>query len=63
MGLITNNDKTAYREEVRALMEWCQGNNLNVNRRKELREHASIHIDGTAVEKVEKLEVPRHTHH
>jgi hypothetical protein len=24
LGLITNNHETAYREEVRALVEWCQ---------------------------------------
>ena len=38
VGLITNNDETAYREEVRALEEWCQENNLslNVNKTKEL---------------------------
>jgi hypothetical protein len=24
VGLITNNDKSTYREEVRALAEWCQ---------------------------------------
>ena len=50
VGLITNNDETSYREEVRALVEWCQENNLslNVNKTKELivdfrkqqREHA-----------------------
>ena len=36
--LITNNDETAYREEVRALGVWCQENNLsvNVNKTKEL---------------------------
>ena len=44
---------------------WCQENNLshNVNKTKELivdvrkqqREHAPIHIDGTPVEKVESL--------
>jgi hypothetical protein len=35
--LITNNDETAYREEVRALGVWCQENNLslNVNKTKE----------------------------
>ena len=54
--LITNNDKIAYREEVTALAEWCQENNLslNVNKMKELivdfrkqqREHTPIHIDG-----------------
>ena len=58
VGQITNNDETAYREEVRALAEWCQENNLslNVNKKKELivdfrrqqREHAPIHIDRTA---------------
>ena len=28
VGLITNNDETAYREEVSALGVWCQQNNL-----------------------------------
>jgi hypothetical protein len=28
VGLVTNNDETAYREEVKALGEWCQENNL-----------------------------------
>jgi hypothetical protein len=60
VGLITNNEETAYVEEVRALVEWCQENNvsLNVNKIKELkqqREHASIHIDGTTVEQVESF--------
>ena len=65
VGLITNNDKTAYREEVRALGGWFQENNLtlNVNKTKEMivdfkkqqREHPPIHIDGTAVEKVESF--------
>ena len=38
VGLITNNDETAYREEMRALGVWCQGNNLtlNVNKTKEM---------------------------
>uniref|UniRef100_A0A8C8I2H8 Metalloproteinase inhibitor 2 n=1 Tax=Oncorhynchus tshawytscha TaxID=74940 RepID=A0A8C8I2H8_ONCTS len=63
VGLITNNDETAYREEVRALGVWCQENNLtlNVNKTKEMivdfrkqqREHTPpIHIDGTVVERV-----------
>jgi hypothetical protein len=65
VGLITNNDETAYREEVRALGMWCQENNLstNINKTKELildfrkqqREHPPIHIDRTAVEKVESF--------
>jgi hypothetical protein len=31
VGLITDNDKTAYREEVRDLAVWCQNNNLSLN--------------------------------
>jgi hypothetical protein len=62
VGFITNNDETAYREEVRALGVWCQENNLSLNvsktkemivDRKQQREHPPIHIDTTAVEKVE----------
>ena len=38
VGLITNNDETAYREEVRDLAVWFQDNNLslNVSKTKEL---------------------------
>ena len=63
--LITNNDKTAYREEVSALRVWCQENNLtlNVNKTKEMivdirkqqMEQPPIHIDGTVVERVESF--------
>ena len=63
VGLITNNDESAYREEVRDLGEWCQENNLflNVNKTKELimdfrkqqREHPPIHIDWTTEENLE----------
>jgi hypothetical protein len=31
VGLITNNDETAYRQEVRDLSVWCQGNQLSLN--------------------------------
>jgi hypothetical protein len=31
VGLITNNDQTAYREEMRALGLWSQENNLSLN--------------------------------
>jgi hypothetical protein len=65
IGLIISNDKTAYREEVRALAEWCQENNLSLNVtktkgliadfRKQQREHTHIHIDRAAVEKVESF--------
>ena len=62
VGLITNNDETADREEVRGPGVWCQEINLslNVDKTKELimdirkqqRGHPSIHTDGTAVEQV-----------
>ncbi|XP_062848890.1 signal peptide peptidase-like 2 [Trichomycterus rosablanca] len=63
IGLISNNDETAYREEVQHLATWCEDNNLlfNNNKTKELivdfrREgggmHDPIHIDGIAVERV-----------
>ena len=65
VGLITNNDETACREEERALGVWCQENNLlfKVNKtkemivdfRKEQREQHPIHIDGTAVDKVKSF--------
>ena len=58
-------NETAYREEVRALGVWSQENNLSlkVNKTKEMivdfrkqqREHPPIHINGTAVEKVERF--------
>ena len=31
VGLITNNNKTTYKEEVRALGVLCQENNLSLN--------------------------------
>ncbi len=62
VGLITDNDETAYREEVHALTRWCQENHLslNINKTKELvvdfrrqkREHTPIIIDGTPVQRV-----------
>ena len=64
-GLITDNDKTAYREEVRDLVVWCQDNNLSLNvtktnemivdYRKRRTEHAPILIDGAVVEQVESF--------
>ena len=61
--LITNNDETAYREEVRALGVCCQENILTqrqqnemiVDFRKQQREHPPIHINGTAVEHLRRL--------
>ncbi len=60
IGLITDNDETAYREEVSTLTKWCQENHLslNIDKTKELvvdfrrqsREHTPISIDKTPVE-------------
>uniref|UniRef100_A0A8K9X6Q5 Reverse transcriptase domain-containing protein n=1 Tax=Oncorhynchus mykiss TaxID=8022 RepID=A0A8K9X6Q5_ONCMY len=62
VGLITDNDETAYREEVRDLAGWCQNNNLSLNvtktkemivdYRKSSTEHVPILIDGAVVEQV-----------
>ncbi len=62
IGLITDNDETAYRAEVSTLTQWCQENHLSLNivKTKELvvdfrrqsREHTPITIDKTPVERV-----------
>ncbi len=62
IGLITDNDETAYREEVSILTKWCQENHLslNIDKTKELvvdyrrqsREHTPITIDKTPVERL-----------
>uniref|UniRef100_A0A8C9SC26 Reverse transcriptase domain-containing protein n=1 Tax=Scleropages formosus TaxID=113540 RepID=A0A8C9SC26_SCLFO len=62
VGLITNNDETAYKEEMRLLGEWCQDNNLSLNVsktkglvidfRKQDTAHAPIYIGGGVVERV-----------
>ncbi|KAI3363562.1 hypothetical protein L3Q82_012171 [Scortum barcoo] len=73
IGLITGDDETAYREEVRALTSWCQDNNLHLNvsktkelivdfRRRQREEHAPLSINGTTVERVKQLQVPRGSH-
>jgi hypothetical protein len=64
VGLITINDEVA-----RALVEWCQENNLslNVNKMKERivgdrrqqREHSPIHINKAAVESVKSFKFHR----
>ena len=64
-GWITNNDETAYTEQLRALGVWSQENNLtlNVNKTKEMiedlrnlqSEQPPINIDGTVVEKLESF--------
>uniref|UniRef100_A0A8C7Q6V0 Reverse transcriptase domain-containing protein n=1 Tax=Oncorhynchus mykiss TaxID=8022 RepID=A0A8C7Q6V0_ONCMY len=65
VGLITDNDETSYREEVRDLAGWCQNNSLSLNvtktkemivdYRKRRTEHAHILIDGAVVEQVESF--------
>jgi hypothetical protein len=58
--VVTDNDETVYREEVRNLAVWCQDNNLslNINKTKEMThrkrraEQAPISIDRAVVEKV-----------
>ncbi len=65
IGLITDNDETAYREEVSTLTKWCQENHLslNIDKTKELvvdfrrqsREHTPISIDKTPVERGKRL--------
>jgi hypothetical protein len=63
--LITDNDETAYREEVRDLSVWCNDNKLSLNvintkemmvdYRKRRTEHSPILIDGAVVEQVESF--------
>ncbi len=55
IGLITDNDEMAYREEVSTLTKWCQKNHLSLNidktkalvvdYRRQSREHTPISID------------------
>ena len=65
VGLITDNDESAYREEVRDLARWGQNINLSLNitktkemimdYRKRRTEHTPILIDGAVVEKFESF--------
>ena len=65
IGLITNDDETAYRREVENLAKWCQENNLalNVAKTKEMifdyrrppRVHSPIQIEGAIVERVREF--------
>ncbi len=63
LGLISNNDETAYLGEVEGLSSWCQDNclSLNVSKTKELivdfrkrqqRPYSPLTISGTPVERV-----------
>jgi hypothetical protein len=65
VGLITDKDETAYREEARDLAVWCQDNNLSLNvsktkemivyYRKKRPGHAPILIDDAVAEKLESF--------
>ncbi|KAK3528517.1 hypothetical protein QTP70_001721 [Hemibagrus guttatus] len=59
VGLISKNDKSAYREEVQRLTAWCRANNLSLNgdKTKEMvdfrraqSDHSLLFIDGSPVE-------------
>jgi hypothetical protein len=68
VGLITDNDETAYRVEVRELAVWCQDNNLSLNvsktkelivdNRKRRAEQANINIDWAVVGERVEFHVP-----
>ncbi|KAI4872019.1 hypothetical protein NFI96_009811 [Prochilodus magdalenae] len=63
IGLIRDNDKMAYRDEVQHLSTWCHDNNLTLNtqktkeiimdlRRSRSQAHPPVYIRGAAVEQV-----------
>ncbi|KAK3538532.1 hypothetical protein QTP86_006696 [Hemibagrus guttatus] len=63
VGRISNNDESAYREEIQSLSAWCSMNNLTLNatKTKELivdfqksnsSRHSPIYINGSEVERV-----------
>ena len=62
LGLIRNNDESAYREEVQHLAAWCASNNLVLGtktkelivdfRKSKASIHTPIHINGAEVERV-----------
>ena len=68
VGLITDNNETACREEFKDLAMWCQDNNLSLNviktkemivdYRKRRPVHSTILIAGVVVEQVESFKFP-----
>ncbi len=63
LGLINNNDETAYLDEVERLTSWCQDNSLSLNmsktnelivnfRKRQQRPYTPLMISGTPVERV-----------
>ena len=58
VGLITDNDGTAYREEARNLfLNVIKTKEMNVDYRKRRTEHGPILIDGAVVEQVESFKI------
>ncbi|KAI4901012.1 hypothetical protein NFI96_010350 [Prochilodus magdalenae] len=64
LGLITDGDETAYRDEVSALSEWCYHNNLNISKTKKMivdyrkllgGGHSPLYINGAEVERVSSV--------
>ncbi|KAI4905794.1 hypothetical protein NFI96_024899 [Prochilodus magdalenae] len=72
VGLISNKNEEAYREEVSFLTHWCRENNLSLNGnktkvlivdfRKKERVHTPITINGAAVERVSSFKFLGGTH-
>ncbi|KAK1787370.1 hypothetical protein P4O66_002724 [Electrophorus voltai] len=63
LGLITNGDKLAYRDEVSALSKWCYDDNLHLNvgktkemivdyRKRQMGGHSPLYINGAKEERV-----------
>ncbi|KAI4888889.1 hypothetical protein NFI96_000986, partial [Prochilodus magdalenae] len=63
IGLIRDNNETAYRDEIQHLSTWCHNNNLTLNtqkkkeiimdlRRSRSQAHPPVYISGAAVEQV-----------
>lgn len=61
VGQISNNDESAFREEVQHLATWCTDNNFALNtkvtkefildyKKNKINGHILIHINGTEVE-------------
>ena len=73
VGLITNNDETANREEVRAIRVWCLENNLSHSRSTKQRRDCGLQDTAEGAPPYPyrrdssgeggKLQVPRRTHH
>ncbi len=69
LGLISNNDETAYLDEVERLTSWCQDNCLSLNvsktkelivdfRKRHLLPYTPLMISGTPVERVSSFKYP-----